>query len=74
IYHSASNSSIDFNYLVAVNSENNQATSELISSDSRIFEMNSEGELFLWVGGRADISTIQPGNYTGDFVLEVEYL
>lgn len=74
IYHSTSNSSIDFNYLVAVNSENNQTTSELINSDSRIFEMNSEGELFLWVGGRVDLSTIQPGNYTGDFVLEVEYL
>lgn len=54
-------------------SDNKQA-SEILNAPDRILQFNEEGRYYLWVGGRVDISTARPGNYDGEFILEIEYI
>jgi len=63
---------ISFNYVVAGNDEDDQASAELINQESREFSFNEEGRFYLWIGGNVDISTAEPGNYQGEFTLEIE--
>lgn len=65
---------LSFNYQVAINSEPDQSTAELIQSDDRNFQLNEKGEIFIWIGGTVDISNARPGSYQGDFTLEIEYI
>ena len=66
--------SLMFRYSVAVNSEEDQTTAELLNQENRDFSLNDEGQLFLWIGGNVDISTATPGNYQGEFTLDIEYI
>lgn len=63
-----------FNYEVAGNEQDDQSSAELLSQENRDFELNDEGRFYLWVGGSVDISTVGPGNYEGDFTVEIEYI
>lgn len=65
---------IRFEYEVSVNDMDDQASSELIVSDNRPLQFNSEGRLFLWIGGKVDLIDAKPGNYNGEFILEIEYI
>ncbi len=67
-------STLLFNYQVAGNNVDDQSTAELLGQDNRDFEFNSEGRFYLWIGGSVDISTASPGNYQGEFTLEIEYI
>lgn len=67
-------STLLFNYRVAGNNTDDQSTAELLSQDNRDFEFNSEGRFYLWIGGSVDISTASPGNYQGEFTLEIDYI
>lgn len=67
-------SSLIFNYQVAGNNVDDQSTAELLSQDNRDFEFNNEGRFYLWIGGSVDISTAAPGNYQGEFTLEIDYI
>ncbi len=72
---SAENSeTLTFNYLVSGNQEEDQNTSELLDLENRDFSFNQDGEFYLWIGGSVDISTASPGNYQGEFTLEIEYI
>lgn len=72
--HNQSSSNLLFNYEVAGNSQDNQSSAEILERENRELKLNSEGEFFLWIGGSVDISTASPGNYQGDFTLEVDYI
>ncbi|NGP87827.1 hypothetical protein [Fodinibius halophilus] len=63
-----------FNYEVAANQQDDQATAEILDNENRDFVFNEEGQLYLWIGGSVDISTATPGNYQGEFTLEIEYI
>lgn len=63
-----------FEYYVSGNSVDVQETSELINPDNRDLTFNDEGEFYIWVGGRVDLSTAQPGSYEGEFSIEIEYI
>jgi hypothetical protein len=67
-------STLLFNYQVAGNNVDDQSTAEMLGQDNRDFEFNSEGRFYLWIGGSVDISTATPGNYQGEFTLEIEYI
>ncbi len=67
-------STLLFNYRVAGNNTDDQSTAELLSQDNRDFEFNSEGRFYIWIGGNVDISTASPGNYQGEFTLEIDYI
>lgn len=66
--------SLLFNYRVAGNSQDDQSTAEILGQENRDFEFNEQGRFYLWIGGSVDISTASPGNYQGEFTLEVEYI
>lgn len=63
-----------FEYFVAGNEQDEQQTSELINPDNRDLVFNEDGEFYIWVGGRVDLSTAQPGSYEGEFNIEIEYI
>ena len=63
-----------FTYLVSGNTEDNQQTSELLSDGGRVLQLNQEGRYYIWIGGRINLEQAQPGNYEGDFTIEIEYI
>jgi len=63
-----------FEFVVTGNVQDEQESAELISPDNRDLTFNEEGEFYIWVGGRVDLSTAQPGSYDGDFNIEIEYI
>ncbi|MDX1618953.1 MAG: DUF4402 domain-containing protein [Balneolaceae bacterium] len=65
---------LTFYYDLAGNMVDNQNTAELLQTDNRGLQLNKDGEYYFWVGGRVDISNAQPGNYEGEFTIEIEYM
>lgn len=65
--------SLSYNYTVSGYSSDNQQASRLLDTLDYILKFNDQGEYYLWVGGQADISNAQPGNYEGEFTFEIEY-
>lgn len=68
------NGSLTFTYLISGNDEENQATSELLDLENRNLRFNEEGRYYIWVGGQIDLSNAAPGNYQGDFTIEIDYI
>lgn len=63
-----------FNYQIAGNAEDDQSTAELLNRENRDFKFNENGRFYLWIGGSVDISTASPGNYQGEFTVDIEYI
>ncbi len=63
-----------FNYEVAGNTEDDQSSAEILYRENRDFEFNENGRFYLWIGGSVDISTASPGNYQGEFTVDIEYI
>lgn len=63
-----------FNYKVAGNTTDEQSTAELLNRENRDFKFNDKGLFYLWIGGEVDISTATPGNYQGEFTVDIEYI
>jgi hypothetical protein len=63
-----------FYYVISGFWSDNKQASEILYAPDRILQFNEEGQYYLWVGGRIDISNARPGNYEGEFVLEIEYI
>lgn len=74
LVHTQTNQVLFFEYIVAGNNVDEQENSELLSQEARDFSFNEDGEFYIWVGGRVDLSTAQPGSYEGEFNLEIEYI
>lgn len=68
------NNTLTMEYLVAGNTIEEQSTSELLDQDGKDLQFNEEGEFYLWIGATVDLSLAEPGNYTGEFNVEVDYL
>lgn len=68
------NETLQFRYRVAGNSKDDQSTAEILNHENRDFAFNEEGRFYLWIGGSVDISTASPGNYQGEFTLDIEYI
>lgn len=68
------NGSLTFSYLISGNDEEDQATSELLDLENRNLRFNEEGRYYIWVGGQIDLSNAAPGNYEGDFTIEIDYI
>lgn len=65
---------IRVNYQLSGNDIEEQLTSEILETQNRSFNFNSEGEFFIWVGGRVFIEQAKPGSYEGDFTIEIDYI
>ncbi|MDR8390855.1 DUF4402 domain-containing protein [Aliifodinibius sp. S!AR15-10] len=66
--------SLTFNYQIAGNQQEDQVSAEIMDVENRDFSFNEDGQFFLWIGGSVNISSAVPGNYQGDFTLEIEYI
>lgn len=69
-----SDKKLQFFYEVAGNTEDNQATAELLLADNRELQLNEEGAYYFWIGGRTNVTEAEPGNYEGEFTIEIEYM
>lgn len=65
---------LTFEYELSGNTEENQSTSELLELDNRNIRFNNAGRYYIWVGGRLNLENAQPGNYEGDFTIEIDYI
>ena len=68
------NATLTFTYVLSGNSIENQSTSELLEGGNRNIRFNEEGRYYIWVGGRLNLENAQPGNYEGDFTIEIDYI
>lgn len=65
---------LTFTYEISANMEEDQASSEVLEDDNRTLRFNASGRYYIWVGGRVNIENAQPGNYQGDFSIEIDYI
>ena len=65
---------LTFTYEIAGNDQDDQSSAEILQTDNRNLELNEEGEYYFWIGGQVNIEDAKPGNYNGDFTIEVEYI
>ena len=72
--HSEGKGGITFSYEISANTEENQPTSELLKQNNRNIEFNLDGRYYFWIGGRLNLENAQPGNYQGDFTIEIDYI
>jgi hypothetical protein len=63
-----------FEYVVSGFPSDDQHASQLLDALDNVPQFNEKGEYYLWVGGRADLNNARPGNYEGEFILEIEYM
>lgn len=66
--------SLSFLYEVSGFPGDNQPDSELLNLIEHEMRFNENGEFYFWIGGRIDLSNAQPGNYDGEFTIEIEYM
>ena len=65
---------ITFNYEISGFESNNQRESELLDQIERELRFNEDGEFYFFIGGTVDLSNALPGNYDGEFTMEIEYM
>lgn len=64
---------ITVEYILSHNSVDDQARSTYILADYTELRLNKNGEYFIWVGGRIDITNLKDGDYVGGLEIEILY-
>lgn len=73
MYNAIGNSNLLVNYSIAGFEESDQAASEVFTINPVTVSLNSDGEYYLWIGCSFSTNNLVPGQYDGDFILEVDY-
>ena len=63
-----------YKYSVSGFKSDNQRASQLLDQVERVVQFNENGEFYLWLGGRVDLTRARPGNYDGEFTIQIEYI
>ncbi len=66
--------SITFVYQISGFEGDNQRESELLDQIERELRFNEDGVFYFYIGGTVDLSNALPGNYDGEFTMEIEYM
>ena len=61
------------NYMLSGSPENNQSASILFTANPENVILNASGVYYMWVGCRFSLVGLVPGQYDGDFIVEVDY-
>ncbi|MCF7826364.1 MAG: hypothetical protein K9M55_09010 [Candidatus Marinimicrobia bacterium] len=69
----ASNSILLVSYNIGGSVDNDQTASDVFSTNPVTVNLNGEGEYYLWIGCSFSMKNLVPGQYDGDFILEVDY-
>lgn len=67
-------STLVFTYSIAGNDRDDQSSAEILQADNRNLSLNNDGIYYFWIGGNVAVENADPGNYNGDFTIEVEYI
>lgn len=66
---------LTFEYELAGNTiEEQQSAILILDNENDSLKFNAEGRYHIWVGGRVNLTNAQPGNYEGDFTIEIDYI
>jgi len=74
ITNSTGNGTLLLKYEMYGYPSDNQGAGEPIDATEKILQMSNESKYYFWIGGRIDISNARPGNYDGEFTIEIEYM
>lgn len=74
LINSNDGSSFDISISLSYNTTQDQSSSELLREQMADFTLNESGEVYFWIGGTMDISSLTSGEYTGELIFELEYL
>lgn len=69
----ATNTPLTVMYTVSGNQGNSQSASEIFTTNPETAFLSSTGEYYLWIGCSFSLLDLVPGQYDGDFVIEVDY-
>lgn len=67
------NQPLFMNYMVSGGPESNQSVSTLFTTNPANVTLNADGVYYLWIGCRFSLIGLMPGQYDGDFLIEVDY-
>lgn len=62
-----------FEFLIAGNEIEDQASAEVLDLENREYSLNEEGEYYFWIGGEVNLENASRGTYDGLFTVEIEY-
>ena len=65
---------LTFVYEISRNNIEEQATSIIIENQDEVQRFHTEGRFYFWVGGRVNLENAAPGNYRGEFKIEIDYI
>lgn len=65
---------LEFIYEISRNDIEEQSTSLLIENQDETLRFNVDGNYYFWVGGRVNLENAEPGNYRGEFRIEIDYI
>ena len=74
IANSTGTGTLSLHYEMYGYQSDNQGASEPIDAVERNLQISSDSKYYFWVGGRVDINNARPGNYNGEFTLQIEYI
>ena len=74
LQHASGSNTLTFTYEIAGNDEDDQSSAEILQTDNRDLTLNGNGEYYFWIGGQINVENAKPGNYNGNFTIEVEYI
>jgi hypothetical protein len=72
--NSSRTGTIHFYYDIVGFLADNPLAAEIFDATEKTVTLSSTGEYYIWIGGRLDISAATPGNYAGEFTIEIEYI
>jgi hypothetical protein len=74
LVNSAGDGTLVCNYVVSGYKSDNQQASQPLDMVERVVQFNEKGEFYLWLGGTVDLTRARPGNYDGEFTIQIEYI
>ena len=74
LINSSDGSSFDIEISLSYNDLQDQSSSQLLREQMAEFSLNESGEMYFWIGGTMDVSSLTSGEYSGELIFELEYL
>lgn len=74
LINSSDGSSFEIEISLSYNDLQDQSSSQLLREQMAEFSLNESGEMYFWLGGTMDVSSLTSGEYSGELIFELEYL
>ena len=74
LINSSDGSSFEIEISLSYNDLQDQSSSQLLREQMAEFSLNESGEMYFWIGGTMDVSSLTSGEYSGELIFELEYL